>query len=756
MIAACLLTDNAKEYNARPFIISGSCKRETVAAQQDLLETASRILAETQLHHRHRLYCIASDGDARRRNAMARITLTAPLRETSPIHPILSSLRLFNLLCGEDDLTGDLDWKHILKRFRNTLLRLCGIEIDNTVITTSVIRKHLKDSGLMSDSAITAVLSPNDKQDVVLMIQLLNAVATLPPARPEDTENYKSSRRVLRLLGTLYQHILSAYMKTSLSLHEQLAHLSAAAHISLALYSQFKGSFIPIQLYFDVMAMIKNVYFCVAKTQVDNQDGQFWIIILGTDGLEKVFGTVRTMVGSDSHVDQLQLTNRLDGAVQCVKILEQHPEWGIKSRRITVKALEEQGQDISRKLDHLTPRSWCGDVYVKNVILRSCWQEGRTMAEAELLEFAITIPFSAMESSDGFDMLCPFGGHNLVLVKGAIDVGEAEETEEERDNAVPLTSNEHCTAHHPPASNDEDMVPDIEDIAGADEAVILAAQKPSPQEVEPWVFVGASATSAGKPQHKSTILRFFSNPMAVANSSDRLKRVRGFSKYNEPSTRLSAFDINTEEAITTVLTIEDPALTLVKSNGHTFLAVMRVLEIRIDNNIVSSIAPQHLHEPNVRVRGQVMGIAPRVSSDEAESESWESTRLFEPGGGNWGLRNIEGRWLDVVDPAVLPRTQGANIGSATYVFRATELRATAAVLYERLRSDLHRLPQILTTDTFPYRFNDRKSTILMCNIVILTLTQVLALSASPSRSLGAVIQMRRCDVSTAPQPRSLK
>ena len=80
------------------------------------------------------------------------------------------------------------------------------------------------------------------------------------------------------------------------------------------------------------MSMIKNVYFCVAKTQIDNPTAQFWIILLGTDGLEKVFGKVRTMVGGDTNADQLQLANHIDGAVQCINILEEHPEWGAGSR----------------------------------------------------------------------------------------------------------------------------------------------------------------------------------------------------------------------------------------------------------------------------------------------------------------------------------------------------------------------------------------------------------------------------------------
>ena len=91
------------------------------------------------------------------------------------------------------------------------------------------------------------------------------------------------------------------------------------------------------------MAMIKNIYFCAAKTQKDDPDGHFWIILLGTDGLEKVFGRVQTMIGNNMNADQLQLSNRIDGTVRCVRVLEQHPDWGGESCQITVKSLKEQG-----------------------------------------------------------------------------------------------------------------------------------------------------------------------------------------------------------------------------------------------------------------------------------------------------------------------------------------------------------------------------------------------------------------------------
>jgi hypothetical protein len=85
----------------------------------------------------------------------------------------LSSLQLFNILCGDNDLTSDPDWKHILQ-FRNTLLYLLGIVIDGVVITTAILKMHLMINS-MTESAADAILSPNDKQDVTLMIHSVAA-----------------------------------------------------------------------------------------------------------------------------------------------------------------------------------------------------------------------------------------------------------------------------------------------------------------------------------------------------------------------------------------------------------------------------------------------------------------------------------------------------------------------------------------------------------------------------------------------------
>lgn len=121
-ITACLLMDNVKAYNACPFIIS----------HKNLLENTSHSLQDSQLPWKCHLYCIASDGDFCCCHSMSLLTLIHSLSTTSSIYPLLFELQIFNLLCGNNDITVDLDWKHILKHFHNTLLQMKGIVIDNS------------------------------------------------------------------------------------------------------------------------------------------------------------------------------------------------------------------------------------------------------------------------------------------------------------------------------------------------------------------------------------------------------------------------------------------------------------------------------------------------------------------------------------------------------------------------------------------------------------------------------------------------
>lgn len=331
-------------------------------------EQASRI--------RGRIYNIASDGDSRRRRALADLTMTREVLPGTPLHLHLGNLSLFNLSCGFDDVTVDIDYKHIIKRARGALIRSIGSTVDGVVLSTSITKLHLVDTGL-SSSTVHALFNPDDRQDVVLALRLLSAVQRLPlpSSCPERGPAYINSRRVLRLHGKLWHHLLEPYTNVNLSLQEQLIHLSTAAHTALQVYHTDGTLFIPSQLMCDLMLAIKNVYFSVAKFKIDNPAGQFYIILLGTDRLESVFGSVRTMVGNNTNPDGLQLSSRLSAATVCTQILQQHPEWAPSTRRMKIPTLQSQGDDISKKSDHVNPASWVGNVNVANVTLQTRAQQ---------------------------------------------------------------------------------------------------------------------------------------------------------------------------------------------------------------------------------------------------------------------------------------------------------------------------------------------------------------------------------------------
>jgi hypothetical protein len=158
---------------------------------------------------------------------------------------------------------------------------------------------------------------------------MLKEIWSLPPAPLNALPGFSEARESFQTLGTFFRHILLPYVCIDLSLSEQLVHLSAAAHLMLALFAEDKTctKLMPTQLYIDIMIMIKNVYFCVAKTKVDNPSGSFWIILLGTDRLEELFGILRTMVGNDANLDILQLGDRITNTMEVSAIFAKYPWW---------------------------------------------------------------------------------------------------------------------------------------------------------------------------------------------------------------------------------------------------------------------------------------------------------------------------------------------------------------------------------------------------------------------------------------------
>lgn len=419
--------------------MSGNPKDETAEEHKVVIETtldAARAPDDKGIPKR-RVVSVASDGEKRRGKALVGIAYKFILSVLSPLFCFLGALVFMCLWVGDDDLTADKDYKHIFKRLRNTVLRPKGIFVRGIHLTPSVIKSHLRDSG-HTDRHINSMFKPDDKQDVLLAYNLLRDLWSLPPASSSPQPGYAATREAIRIYGDLCYHLIVPYICVDLSLSEQLEHLSSAAHLALALYEP-GDRLMPTTLYIDIMIFIKNVFFCVAKAKADHPNDPFYIVLLGTDRLETLFGILRTMVGNDANLDIFQLSLRVTGTTEVANIFTLHPEWDKSPRRLHLPLVTREMEAIPDAADHANPALWRGDVIPLLISLITCWKYGRRAIEAKY-PFAADI-LKRTEAIPGATILAPRGVllFNLPL---SSDDGEDDEVNEDAETATAPHENE--------------------------------------------------------------------------------------------------------------------------------------------------------------------------------------------------------------------------------------------------------------------------------------------------------------------------
>ncbi len=152
------------------------------------------------------------------------------------------------------------------------------------------------------------------------------------------------------------------------------------------MYRNSGCKFFATLLYLDIMMMVKNVYFCVAKGKMNNPKGTFYLILLGTDRLEILFGILRTIIGTDANVDLLQLATRLTGTIEVSNILLKKPEWDSRPRQLKLPGVTKDGLKITLKVNHINPASWRADVSLSLVTPLTCWNSGKRLVRDEVPE----------------------------------------------------------------------------------------------------------------------------------------------------------------------------------------------------------------------------------------------------------------------------------------------------------------------------------------------------------------------------------
>ncbi|KAI9430142.1 hypothetical protein H4582DRAFT_2113926 [Lactarius indigo] len=332
------------------------------------------------------------------------------LSANSPIYGQLSSLKFMNNLVSLDDLTADKDFKHVFKCQRNLLMCQKGTLVQGFCITPAILRAHLELCGVPSHR-LWSLLNPNDKQDIVLAYSLLKEIWSLPPLPASSSLSFSHAWEALNVYGQFAHHLMMPYVCINLDLDEQLIHLSTVAHMVFFLYRDCSAhtQFMLTQSYVDIMIMIKNVFYCVAKAKVNNPHSNFYLILLGTDCLETFFGLIRTAVGTDTNIDILQLGSQVSGLTEVALILMEHPEWDPGTCHLTLPCITKDAQagEITSKFDHISPKDWRGNATITRVNLHSCWLLGWQQAITCIPEAGCTFKQLLAEGAPNIDMLSP-------------------------------------------------------------------------------------------------------------------------------------------------------------------------------------------------------------------------------------------------------------------------------------------------------------------------------------------------------------
>ncbi|KAF8978671.1 hypothetical protein BDQ17DRAFT_1338643 [Cyathus striatus] len=297
-------------------------------------------------------------------------------------------------LVNEDDvkeLFWCLDGKRVYYAGEATVADVeWGITINGHHITPDIIMGQLKYEGHSADH-IQSIFNPDDKQNVKLAYNLLHDVWSLPHSTDHTNPGFLENCEALWIFGKFLYHLVFPYLCIDLLLSEKIEYLSATAHLGLALYKKDGKEFLPTNLYTDIMLMIKNVVFCVAKSIVNNPDSEYWITLLRTNQLEQMFGILQTMVGNDANLNILQLVSQLAGTTEVSNIIVKCPHWD---------------REIPEHADHIKPGLWRGNVKLMDVLLQTSWRHGRNMVEEDC-EFIK--PILNQLEVDGANILLPFG-----------------------------------------------------------------------------------------------------------------------------------------------------------------------------------------------------------------------------------------------------------------------------------------------------------------------------------------------------------
>ncbi|KAG2044115.1 hypothetical protein BDR03DRAFT_977769 [Suillus americanus] len=318
-----------------PVLVALTCKTENAADMEVILTRAIKHWGATGADTCvGPVWSFATDGDATCHAAGHRLFVKKPLSSDSLLYATLSDMPRLNTLTGDNEVTLDLDFKHIFKCICTLIRSPAGITLNNgCIINTMMLLRYLIWLPAQDEASVTKLLHPDDPQDVPHAIKLMQAIVTFSKSQQASIDNSFSTDIDLRadlmsikLLSDIMESILLLFININLSLTEQVQYLSRYAHLSFAIFRSHRRAFMPYQLYYNTHTMVKNLVFCIWKQQILDPGEKFFVGDSGDDHLELHFGRTQMIGGHNSGCSYSQVLDRLGAAKDIDSVFKRHPD----------------------------------------------------------------------------------------------------------------------------------------------------------------------------------------------------------------------------------------------------------------------------------------------------------------------------------------------------------------------------------------------------------------------------------------------
>ncbi|KAL0063888.1 hypothetical protein AAF712_009169 [Marasmius tenuissimus] len=243
-------------YTAVPIVVSASDKTET---GEEIAVWVQRVIDRYQEHPDGEkvhgpLWSFGTDGDGTYRKGKHILFMAEEVPASTELGKCLRKLLGLNIRTSKEGIVSTCDPKHVIKRFATFLRNVAGMTVVNHRVTPQIILNQLTTLGLQAEEA-RLLLDPADKQ---------NVDSSSPSLNPHDANN----RKYVAFIAEVLHLFVEPFINPELTLSQQVCSLIAYVHLIATLYIRHQTAFMMGALYADSQAIVKNIIFLVARTQL--------------------------------------------------------------------------------------------------------------------------------------------------------------------------------------------------------------------------------------------------------------------------------------------------------------------------------------------------------------------------------------------------------------------------------------------------------------------------------------------------------